>query len=220
MDQFIREVDEEYRREQIAALWRRYGALIVALAVLVVAGVAGWRFYETRREQQAQAASARYEEALQLARDGKASEAESALSGLTGEGPDGYRLVARFRLAAETGRREASDGAKAFEAIAGDAAVPGTLQDLARLRAAVLRLDMAEAADEAVRGLERLAAPSNPWRHTAREMLGLSLLKRGDVEGAGKWFDQIAADRETPAGLRSRLEIYVALVAGGRVQTQ
>ncbi len=43
-------------------------------------------------------------------------------------------------------------------------------------------------------------------------------LKKGDFEGAGRWFDQIAADRETPAGLRQRLEIYVGLVAGGPVQ--
>ena len=50
------------------------------------------------------------------------------------------------------------------------------------------------------------------------ELPGLAELKKGDYEGAGRWFDQIAADRETPAGLRQRLEIYVALVAGGPVQ--
>jgi hypothetical protein len=68
------------------------------------------------------------------------------------------------------------------------------------------------------RDLERLAAPTNPWRHTARELLGLAGLKRGDYEAAGRWFEQIAADRDTPAGLRSRIEIYMALVAGGPVQ--
>ena len=35
---------------------------------------------------------------------------------------------------------------------------------------------------------------------------------------AGRWFDQIAADRETPPALRQRLAIYTALVAGGPVQ--
>ena len=49
-------------------------------------------------------------------------------------------------------------------------------------------------------------------------MLGLAALKQGDYDGAGRWFDQIAADRETPQALRSRLEIYTALVAGGPVQ--
>ena len=38
------------------------------------------------------------------------------------------------------------------------------------------------------------------------------------MDYAGRWFDQIAADRETPASLRQRLETYTALVAGGPVQ--
>ena len=63
-----------------------------------------------------------------------------------------------------------------------------------------------------------IAAPTNAWRHTAREMLGLSALKRGDYDAAGRWFDQIAADRETPQALRSRLEIYSALVNAGPAQ--
>jgi hypothetical protein len=67
--------------------------------------------------------------------------------------------------------------------------------------------------------LERLASPTNPWRHSARELLGLSGLKAGDYDVAGRWFDQIAADRETPQALRQRLEIYTAVVAGGPVQT-
>ena len=35
-NEFIREVDEEYRRDQIAKVWKRYSTVIVALAVLVV----------------------------------------------------------------------------------------------------------------------------------------------------------------------------------------
>ena len=68
--------------------------------------------------------------------------------------------------------------------------------------------------------LERLATPTNVWRHSAREFLGLAALKRGDYDAAGRWFDQIAADRETPQTIRGRLEIYASLVAGGPVQTQ
>jgi hypothetical protein len=113
--------------------------------------------------------------------------------------------------------QNAEDGAKAYDALASDPTVNPVWQDLARLRAAMLRMEDGEAtAVQPV--LERLATPTNPWRHTARELLGLLGLKRGDYDFAGKWFDQIAADRETPQGLRSRLEIYTALVAAGPVQ--
>lgn len=218
MDQFIREVDEDYRREQIAQLWRRFGGLIVAVAVAVLAGIGGWRYYEGVQQDRAHAAATRFDDALRLSREGKPEEAEKAFSALVTDAPAGYQVLARFRLAAETGRQSAEAGAKAYDGLASDASLGGTLQDLARLRGAMLRADTAEA-EASRRDLERLSSPTNPWRHTARELLGLASLKKGDLEAAGRWFDQIAADRETPQGLRARLEIYTALVAGGRVQT-
>ncbi|HEX2136835.1 MAG TPA: tetratricopeptide repeat protein [Microvirga sp.] len=216
-DEFIREVDEEYRRDQIARMWARYNGVIIAVAVLLVVAVAGWRYWQYTQDLQAQAAAARYQEALQLSADGKDDEAARTLEALARDAPGGYALLTRFRLAAELGRNNAEDGARAFDALAADAGIDATWRELARLRAALLRLDSAEPA--ALRqSLEPLTGASSPWRHSARELLGLSALKAGDIEEAGRWFDQIAADRETPAALRQRLETYTALVAGGPVQ--
>jgi hypothetical protein len=218
MDEFIREVDEDYRRERILAIWRKYNGVIVAVAVLVIAGIGGWRYWEHVQRQQAVAAGLRFEDAVKLSREGKTDEAERALAAIRQDAPGGYRLLARFRLAAETGKQNPEAGARAYDELAADTTIDGTMQDLARLRGAMLRLDLADQGN-VLRDLERLAAPTNPWRHTAREFLGLAALKRGDYEAAGRWFDQIASDREAPQPLRGRLEIYSALVAGGPVQT-
>lgn len=215
-NEFIREVDEEYRRDRIAEMWRRYNGFIVALAVLVIAAVGGWRYWQHVERTRAEAAAARYQEALRLDQDGKGEEAAQTLRGLTSDSAAGYRLLARFRLAAEEGQKAAEEGAKAYDALAADGSVPPLLQDLARLRAAMLRMDADAAAAQGA--LERLASPTNAWRHTAREMLGLAALRKGELDAAGRRFDEIAADRETPQSLRSRLEIYTALVAGGPVQ--
>lgn len=217
MSDFIREVDEEYRRDRVIQIWRRYGGLIIVLAVLLVLGVGGWRYWQHLQGGRAEAASARLEEANRLAREGKPDEAERVFRTLAAEAPPGYQVLARFRLAAETGQRDAEAGAKLFDALAVDPGTDAVLQDLARLRAAMLRIDKGDPA-QVQASLERLAQPTNPWRHTAREMLGLIGLKRGQFDAAGRWFDQIAADRETPQSLRGRLEIYAALVAGGPVQ--
>jgi hypothetical protein len=217
MDEFIREVDEDYRRQRIAEIWKRYSALIVGVAFLVVAGVAGWRYWQHLEQQRAEAASIRYDTALRLARDGKADEAEKAFAAMSGEASGGYRVLARLRAATEAGKGDPAAGAKAFDGIANDTSVEAPLRDLARLRASMLRLDGNEAA-AATADLERLASPTGTWRHTARELLGLAALKRGDTDAASRWFDQIATDRDSPQGLRSRLEIYTALAAGGAVQ--
>lgn len=217
-NEFFREVEEDYRRDQIAQFWKRYSGLVIALAVLLIAGVGGWRYWQHVEAARSEAAGARFEEAVRLARDGKAEESEKALAALQQDAPAGYRLLARFRLAGETGKSDPAAGAKAYEALAGDESLTGALRDLARLRAAMLRLDLPDAAGPARASLQGLASPTNPWRHTARELLGLEGLKSGDYDAAGRWFDQIAADRETPPSLRQRLEIYVALAAGGPVQ--
>ncbi|MCG7393983.1 tetratricopeptide repeat protein [Microvirga sp. ACRRW] len=216
-DEFIREVDEEYRRDQLAKVWQRHSGLIIGVITLVVVGVGGWRYWEHTQETRAQAAAVRFEDALKLSTDNKAQEADAALETLAKEGDTGYSLLARFRLAAERGQQNAEQGATAYDALANDSGVAPLWRDLAKLRAAWLRLDTAEPA-KIRQTLEPMAVPANAWRHSARELLGLSGLKAGDMDYAGRWFDQIAADRETPPALRQRLAIYTALVAGGPVQ--
>lgn len=215
-NEFFREVNEDYRRDQVAQIWKRYSGLIIAFAVLVVASVGGWRYWQHAERVRAEAASERFDEANRLARQGRAEEADKAFAALGTAGPAGYRLLARFRSAAEEAKRDPRAGAAAYDALAADAAVGDALRDLARLRAALLRLD-AEDPAPALATLQGLAAPTGAFRHTAREMLGLVALRRGEFEAAGRWFDQVAADPDTPQSLRQRVEVYAALVAGGPV---
>lgn len=215
-NEFIREVNEEYRRDQVAEIWRRYSGVIIAVAVLIVASLGGWRYWQASERTRAEAASEKFETANRLARDGKNAEADKAFEAIEAEGPAGYRLLARFRSATETAKRDASAGAAEYDALAADSGLVEGLRDLARLRAALLRLDAADPAP-ALTSLQGLAAPTGAFRHTAREMLGLVALKRGEYESAGRWFDQIVADPQTPQNLRQRIEVYAALVAGGPV---
>ena len=214
-DEFIREVDEDYRRDKVLQIWRRYSGVIIALAVLLVAGVAGWRYWQNQQRVAAETASVQFDQANRLAREGKTGEADKAFDALEAQGPAGYRLLARFRAAAETAKRDASAGAAEFDKLAGDTGLGDGLRDLARLRAALLRLDGTQP-DPALANLQGLAA-GTPFRHTAREMLGLAALRKGDFEEAGRWFDQIVADPDTPRNLRERIEVYAAIVAGGPV---
>ncbi|MGY2047758.1 tetratricopeptide repeat protein [Methylobacterium sp. JK268] len=218
-DEFIREVNEDYRRDRAAEIWKRYSGVFIGIAVLVVIGVGGWRFWQHEQQVQAEAASNRFDQAVRQAKDlpkDKGAEAAKTFEAVAAESPAGYRALARLRAAAELGQTDPAAGAKAYAAIADDTAVGPGLRDAARLRGAMLRLDGND--PEALNTLQGLAASGNAFRHTAREMLGLAALRKGDYEAAGRWFDQIAADRETPQGLRQRLEVYVALVAGGPVK--
>jgi hypothetical protein len=218
-DNFLREIDEEVRRDKVAEAWKKYGNYIIGLLVIAVAAVGGWRFYEYRQDQAAQAVSARLESALKASREQRGEDAEKTLGEIAAQAPEGYRLVSRFRLAAEASRRDADEGLKQFTALANDAALQPVFRDLARVRAALLQVDNVPYA-ELRASVEGMAAQTGVFRHTVREILGVSALKAGNVDEAGRWFDQIVIDREAPQGLRQRADLYLALVRGGPVEVK
>jgi hypothetical protein len=207
----FREVDEEVRREQLKKLWQRYGNLAVALAVLVIAAVAGWRGYQWWDARKAAEAGAAFEAAAQLASEDKHAEAEAAFAKLATDGTRGYRMLARYREAGELAQKDAKGAIKLYDELAADAANGQVMQDLAALRAGFLLVDTA-ALDEMQRRLEPLTAAQRAFRHTARELLALAAWRAGDTTATKKWFDMIATDSETPASTRTRIDVLMALV--------
>ncbi len=213
MSDIFDEIDDELRRDKAQEFWARYWPYIAAVAVVIVVGVSGWRLYDYLEAQKSAAAGAKYEEALRLSRDSKSKEAEALLQGLVSESPAGYQVMARFRLAAELSTHDKPAAVKAYDALAGDAKISPLLQDLASIRAAMLLVDTASTADLTAR-LNRLAAPGQAMRHTARELIGLSAYRSGDVALAETQFTAIQSDTEAPAGVKSRAEFMLTLIAG------
>jgi hypothetical protein len=210
----FQEVDEEVRREQLKKLWDRYGIVIIAAVVLIIAGVAGYRGYQYWLAKQAAEAGAKFEQAVTLSEQDKHGEAQAAFAKIAAEAPAGYRVLARLRAAAELGKTDPKAAVGAYDAIAADGSVGQAFRDAAALRAGMLLVDTASF-DEVRGRLEPLAQPSRPFRHTAREMLALSAWRNGDAAAAKKYIDQATDDAETPAGVRSRLEVLSALLAAG-----
>lgn len=213
MADIFREVDEEVRRDRALEFWKKYQTLFIVLAVVIVAAAGGWRFYQERQRAESEAAGSRYEAALQLARENKTSEADEAFQSIIKQGPAGYALLARFRAAADA---TASDKAKAvsiYDSLAQDPKLAGPLQDVARIRAALLRLDEADQ-KEIERRLTPLAQPGAPFRNSARELLAVAALKREAYQAAGRYLDSIVVDAEAPQGVRQRAEALLGLVSG------
>jgi len=205
------EVDEEVRREQLKKLWDKYSLLIIALAILVVAGVGGWRGYQYLEGKKAAEAGAAFDRATELSEQNKHTEAEAAFADLAAKAPSGYRNLARLRMAAEVAVRDQQAAAKLYDEIAADGSVSAPEQDLARIRAAQLLMDTTTYPNMLQR-LEPATAKDSTFRHTAREMLALSAWRANDATAARQWLDQIANDGETPPSLRSRAEALQALL--------
>ena len=211
MSELFDEVDEEVRREQLRKLWEKYSIYIIAAALLIIAAVGGWRGYQYLEAKKAAEAGDAFNKAVELSEEGKRGEAEAAFGELAAKAPSGYRMLARFRLAAEIGNRDPKAGAKMFDELAADSGIGTEQQELARIRAAGLLLESASY-NEIRQRLEPEAAPGATFRHAARELLALSAFRAGDTAATRQWLDQIALDADTPSSLRARAEALQALL--------
>jgi hypothetical protein len=215
MSDIFREVDEDVRRDQAAEFWKKYQTYIIAAVVLILIATGGWRFYDWRRNEAAEAAGARFEDALTLERAGKSGEADAAFAKLAAEAPAGYAVLARLSNAAVLAKSDPLRAIAAYDALAEDASLGELFRDAARLRAAILRLDNGQV-DKAKIALEGLAGPNSVFRSTARELLGAAALAAGDYDAAGRWLDMIAADPGAPQSARQNADLMLGLVRSGK----
>ncbi len=211
---FIREVDEELRRDQLKVLWKRFAPLFIGVCVLIVAITAGYRGWIWWEERKAAQAGDRFMEALAAIESGNRTEGEAELAAIAEDSDIGYSALARLRLAGE----KAGAGAKpealaAYDEVANDSTVPQPLRDLGRIRAALLALDSGDLAGAKERA-EPLNTPGKSWRHVAREILGTAAYQAGDLQAARDAFAEIQQDAETPADLWVRSGLMISLIDG------
>lgn len=212
MADIFREVDEDIRSDQLKRFWGRYSIVVVGLAAAIVVGTAIFVFLRHERQTRAETAGAAFEAAQTLVKDKKFDAAASAFDDIAKTAPQGYQVLSKLRAAEERAQFDRAAAVKELDALAAESGVDSLLRDLARLRAGMLRVDDADKAE-----LEQRLTPllDGPFRHSAREFLGLAALKRGDLEAAGKWFDQIVVDPNAPQNLRQQVIAYLSLVRGG-----
>jgi len=203
MADFFREVDEEVRRDRIIRLWTKYRFFLITAAVLLVAGTGAWRLFAQYREGTAEAAGTKFEAAMQLSRDGKSEEAAAAFEAAAKTAPRGYAILARLRAADEAAAGDPQAAIKAYEALAASPGIDPLYQDIAKLRAAMLRVDTDDPLDFE-RKFAPLASDTFAYRYQIRELLGLAALKRGAFDAAANWFDGIVSDTRSPPGLNMR----------------
>ena len=211
MSEIFDEVNEEVRRDQLKKLWDQYSIYIIALAILIIAGVGGWRGYQYLEAKKAAEAGAAFDKAAELSEQNKHAEAEAAFADLSAKAPYGYRVLSRLRAAAEVSARDKPAAAKMFDDIAADSSIGASERDIARIRAAQLLLETTTYPNMLQR-LESATAPGATFRHTARELLALSAWRANDATATRQWLDMIANDGDTPPGLRSRGEALQALL--------
>ena len=216
MSDIFQEVDEEVRRDKAAEFWKKYQNLILAAAALIVLASAGFRYWQYEREKADQAAGVEFQQALAALEGGKLAEAKAGFDTIAAKGPSGYRALAQMAAAGAKAQSDPQGAIGAFDAVAGDAAIDPLLRDAARLRAALLRVDMPSEEQKGAAELTALSTDNGPYRRIARLALGALALDRKDYDDAAKQFDLVLGDPEVGPDERQLASRWLGLVASNR----
>ena len=213
----LREVEEELRKERLENLWRQYGTYIVAGLVLLVASVGGWKYWKSQQIAAAQSAGMTYQTAMTTLANGKVEDALKAFDGVAKSGQEGYKALAGLQIAgAHLKQGKTADAKAAFDAVAADTSADSLLRDYATLQAVALNIGEADFTDIQNR-LNRLAAPTSPWRTNALELMGLSAFHAKKYDVAKEKLRAIVADSSAAAGTIQRANTLLASIAAMEV---
>lgn len=203
-ESFVREVDENLRRDQARDFLKKNGLWIIGAILLFLAAVAGWLYWQDRQQKQAEAETEKLNTVMSQIGSGQVASAETELTPLAQSGAEGVSAAARLTraaLALQKSDRKTATGE--YRAVMDDKGLAQPYRDLATVRLTALEFDQMPPTDVIAR-LKPLAVAGNPWFGSAGEMTAMALLKMGRKDEAGRLFAAIAADDTVPDTIRSR----------------
>jgi len=201
---FVREVDENLRRDQMADMAKSYGKWIIAAVVLFLAAIGGYLYWQNNSQKQASTDSETISAALDKIASGNSKAAQAELAPLGDSSNDVTRASALLGQAAlalrKNDRKTAID---LYAKVEGDDSLPQAYRDLATVRRTMTEYDSLKP-DEIIARLAPLTESGKPFFGSAGEMTGMAMIAKGDRAGAGQMFARIAADKQVPQSIRAR----------------
>jgi hypothetical protein len=215
------EVSDDLRTERAARLFRRYGLLVLAAAVLVLLGVAaqqGWIWYQGQQANKAATAYLNITQPIDAAGPSLTNAQRTAdakqLTDFAATAPTGYQALARLRAAglyADAGQLDMAENL--WNQVGNDTATDPLLSGLANLLWAQHALGTAPD-DQVAARLAPLTASQNPWHGLAQETQALLYLHQGKTAQAKALFSQLSSDPSAPDGVRNRADGLLAKLNG------
>lgn len=208
-EHLFQEVEEDLDRQRLEALWKKYGFLIITLAVGIVLWTASATAYRSWRADQAQKTTAAFLQAS-TADASKSMEAlEKFAESHKGADLGALGLFRAGAVAADKGDRERA--IRLFDQIAANAKADLVFRQLGDLLSIQLQLDTGDAAVLSKR-LQPLTVESAPWRYSALEKEGLLAFRAGDKAKARQIFMDLSQDERAPQSISERASDFLRIL--------
>ena len=201
---FVREVDENLRRDQMQDFLKKNGSWLIAVVILFLLASGGFIWWQQYQVKRSGAEVERLAEVYKDIGSGNVAQAPRQLDELSKSGSKAVRASALFAKAALALQQNDNKLAIAtYKSIASDDGLPQAYRDAALIRQTALEFDQLQPQDVIAR-LEPLAKPGEPWFGSAGEMSALAMIKQGREQEAGQLFVAIARDNSVTDTIRAR----------------
>lgn len=201
---FLREVDENMRRDRLRDFFRdNKTTLIIALVLFLGAsgGLIWWESYSRGQSGEQVETLAEVHKAIS---ENKLASVPARLNEVGGSSEEAIRASAKFTQAAlALEKNDSATATKIYAEIQADSSMPESYRGAALIRQTALEFDKLKP-DEVISRLAPYAKPGGPWYGSASEMTAAALIKQGKKAEAGRIFAQIANDKNAPDTLRAR----------------
>lgn len=201
---FVKEVDENLRRDQLRDFFKTHRTHLIAALVLFLAVSGGLIWWQEHKQQRSAAEVERVAAVYKDIGLGNTAKAPGELDELAKSGSKAVRATALFtRAALAIQQNDLKSAAAIYRSIAGDSSFPQPYRDAALIRETALEFDSLQP-QEVITRLKPLAKAGTPWFGSAAEMTALAMIKQGRKQEAGQLFAAIAKDKSAPDSIRGR----------------
>jgi hypothetical protein len=203
-DTFVREVDENLRRDQMRDFFKAYGNLLAVFVVLLLAASGGFIWWKQHQAQQHGEQVEKLAEIYKDAGSGNTTQLPQQLDELSKSNSTAVRTQARFvRAALALQQSDQKTAIAIFRELANDGSLPPPYRNAALVRETALEFDQLQP-QEVIARLQPLAKPGEPWFGSAGELTALAMIKQGRKQEAGQLFAAIGRDNSVPESIRTR----------------
>jgi len=201
---FLREVDEELRRDQLKRFGERWGRWLIVAVVAGLLAFGGWLWWQHGQTKKAEADGEVISQAFADLEQGREQGVEAKLKPLAESDSPAYRAISKLALASlKVNANDAKAAIAGYKAVAEDESLPKAYRDLALVRQTAIEYDTMKPQDVISR-LKPLAVAGNPWFGSAGEMTAIAYLNLNKPDLAGPLFAAIAKDEGVPESIRQR----------------
>ena len=210
----FREIDEELKQENLQHIWKRYGRTIIGASILLIAGVAcfkGWQSHELNSRIQF---AEQFDTAVGLIISDDIQAAQNSFKAITEGSSLGYKMLAEFQMASLAGKSgDPGSAIKIYKKLADDERLDMIYRDLATILGAYAELETNSKSAELVKRIDQLALGMSPWRFSAKEIRALAAFLSSDTNTARERYKELIKEAAAPQGIRDRAQHMFDLLA-------